>query len=291
MDVDAANGREHEVFLDHVPDFHRAVTLTLRVLERHRHIIRPVDFLADNARAKRVAVQAHHQVQHGGAVVRLDGTMIFVCTQYFFGEVVAAALALFKGEARILRKVSQVYRLARRQRVALPHVGVGQAVDQVVEFQFALLEQVGDVLAIEIAQVKHAYLALERRHVVDDFLGFRLADGKVVVVEVELLDHLDKALDRERVVLRGDGELLALHFALAIAFQHSLVVVVQLVRLGDELLPRDSERDTATRAVENHDTDFVLEVVDGRGQGRLRNKQGFGGLVEGADLGDTDCIA
>ena len=79
-DVQPADSRKHEVLLHDIPDFHGAVVFALRVFEGNCNIVRAVDFFADDSRAERVAVQAHHQIQHGGAVVRLDGSVIFVCT-------------------------------------------------------------------------------------------------------------------------------------------------------------------------------------------------------------------
>ena len=174
--------------------------------------------------------------------------------------------------------------------MVLPHVGVGLAVDQVVELQVAFLEQVGDVLAVEIAQVQDADFALEACHVVDDFLGLGFAESEVVVVQVELLDHFHEGLDGKGVVLRGYGEFLLLVHGVAVAFEDCFVVVVQLACLRHELFAFGGERDAAAGAVENYDADFLFEVADGGGERRLRNEQVLGGLVERAHLGDADGV-
>ena len=67
-------------------------------------------------------------------------------------------------------------------------------------------------------------------------------------------------------MLRRNGEALLLLFFLAVAFENGSVVVIELVCAGDEFFAFGRERHTATRAVENRDADFILEIVDGRRQ-------------------------
>ena len=172
-----------------------------------------------------------------------------------------------------------------------PHVGISLTIDQVVEFQVAFLEQVVDVLAVEIAQVQNSDFALEACHVVDDVLGLYLAESEFVFVDIELFHHLHEGLDREGIMLRRNGELLLLLHGLVVTATESLVMVIQLVRLGHEFLAVRRKRHAAARAVENHDADLFFEVADSGRQRRLRNKQVLGSLVKGAHLGDTDYIA
>lgn len=79
-DVDAADGAEHKVLFGDVADFHRAVVFAFRVLERHGNVIGTVDFFANDAGTKRVTIETHHQVEHCGAVVCLNGFVVLVCT-------------------------------------------------------------------------------------------------------------------------------------------------------------------------------------------------------------------
>ena len=67
-------------------------------------------------------------------------------------------------------------------------------------------------------------------------------------------------------MLRRNGELLLLLHGLVVTATESLVMVIQLVRLGHEFLAVRRKRHAATRAVENRDADFIFEIVDGRRQ-------------------------
>lgn len=66
------------------------------VLEGYGQVVAAVQLFANDARAERVAVEADHQVQHGRAVVRLDGAVVFARAQDFFGEVERAVVALLE---------------------------------------------------------------------------------------------------------------------------------------------------------------------------------------------------
>ena len=218
---------------------------------------------ADNAGAKRVTIEAHHQVQHGGTVVRLDGLVVFVCTQDFFGEVVVAAFALFKRKARVFGQVFEIHVRLFGERVVFPHVGVGLAINQFLENKVVFLEQVGDVLAVEIAQVDDADFAAEAGYIVDDFFCLCFADGEFVIVDVEFLGHVHERLDGKGIVLCRNGEALFLLFFFTVTFQNGFVMVVKFVCTGDKFFAFGRERYAATRAVENGDANLVFEIVNG----------------------------
>ena len=260
------------------------------VLEGHGQIIAAVQFFANNARAERVTVEADHQVQHGRAVVRLDGAVVFARAQDFFGKVERTVVALFEGEARVIGKLVERDERLLRERVALPQVNVGLAFDELVEREITCVEQALDHLAVKVAQVEDADIALERGDVLDDFPRARLADGELVLVGIEQLDSLDKALDGEGVVLRGYGELLLALARLAVLIHDDFVMVVQLARIRDEFLALVRERHAAARAVEDEDVHLVFEVADGGRERRLRDIELFGGLVEGAGFCDSDGV-
>ena len=260
------------------------------VLEGYSQVVAAIQLFADNARAKRITVQANHQIQHGGAVVRLDGAVVFARAQDLLGKVERAVVALLKGEARVVGQLVERNERQLRKRVALPQINVGLALDELVEREVACVEQALDDLAVEVAQVEDADITLERRHVLDDFPGTGFADGKLVLVGIEQLNCFDKALDREGVVLRGDGKLLFALARLAVLVHDDFVMVVQLARVGDEFLALVGERDAAAGAVEDEDVHLVFEVADGGREGRLRDIELLGGLVEGAGLCDSDGV-
>ena len=289
-DVDAADGAEHKVLFGDVADFHRAVVFAFRVLERHGNVIGTVDFFANDAGAKRITVETHHQVEHCGAVVCLNGFVVLVCTQDFFGEVIVTAFALFKRKARVIRKVFKVHVRLVGEWIVFPHVGVSLAINQLLENEIVFLEQIRDVLAVEIAQVDDADFTAEARHVIDDFFGLCFADGEFVIIDVELFGHVHEGLDCEGIVLCRNGETLLLLFFLAVAFENGLVMVVELVRAGDEFFAFGRERDASACAVENGDADFIFELADGCRERRLGYEQGFGGLVEGACFCNPDGV-
>ena len=78
--IQLAHGAEQHIFFHNIADFHIVADGIALILKGNGSIIRSVQLLADNSGAKRVSVQSDHQVQHGGAVVCLDRSGIFVRT-------------------------------------------------------------------------------------------------------------------------------------------------------------------------------------------------------------------
>lgn len=140
FDVQHAHTAQRLVLFDDVADFHLLVVGAGVAFQRHRDIVVAVKLRADDSRAKRVAVEPDHQVQHRGAVVGLDGARIFVGGENLLGKVERAVPALLEREAGVLVNVLQPGRsLSFCERMSLPQIGVYPTVDELVEFQLALL--------------------------------------------------------------------------------------------------------------------------------------------------------
>ncbi|MCY1187861.1 hypothetical protein D9M73_288950 [compost metagenome] len=56
--------------------------------------------------------------------------------------------------------------------------------------------------------------------------------------------------------------------------------------LAQELVPLVRQGHALSVAVEQADADFLLQLLDGQGQGRLGDEHGLGGSGYGAGLGD-----
>ena len=116
-----------------------------------------------------------------------------------------------------------------------------------MKLELVRAEELSDNGRVEVAEVEDSDFALHADNVVDNLLGAALADSKLVLVGAELVYQLDKALDREGIVLGGDAELL-FALALAVALADILDLVVRLARVAHELHSVAGQRNASARA-------------------------------------------
>ena len=135
--------------------------------------------------------------------------------------------------------------------------------EQWVELQMLLPEKLAQHILIEIGEVDDADLRKHGRHLGDDVLRPRLADGELVLVRMGGADHLDERFDGEHVVLRG-------HAAQLLAGTGALVPILQkrgliknLPGIGHELRAIDRQRDALGGPREYLDSELVLQFLDG----------------------------
>ena len=91
-----------------------------------------------------------------------------------------AAVALLKGQARVVVKLFAADGTLPGERMLPAEVDVRAAVYEVMEFQLSPAQELVYRGAVKIAEIEYADLASERRDILDDVARFRLADGKLV---------------------------------------------------------------------------------------------------------------
>ncbi len=84
---------EDNIFQRDIAYFHYLVGL---VLKWHGYVVRAVELLTDNTRAKSIAVKTYHQIKHGRTVVGLDTKLIDGCTEKLLCDIEGAVVALLE---------------------------------------------------------------------------------------------------------------------------------------------------------------------------------------------------
>ena len=146
------------------------------------------------------------------------------------------------------------------------------------------------VIAARLKLIQDADFASQRADVLDDGPRLRLPNGKLIFRRIELLDHLDERFHGERIVLRGYAEFLFQRAAGAVFFHQQLVLVVDLSGVGNELHAVVGERNAAAAAVKDRDAKLFFQLLHRAGQGRLRDVENFGRLIERPDFGYDDRV-
>ena len=131
---------------------------------------------------------------------------------------------------------------------------------------------------------------IDNGDLVDDVARAGLADGELVFVGLDGVDHLHERLDGEHVVLGGDLAQLLARFGMLIALFEQVGLVEHLAGVGQEFRAVHGQGDALRGAGEDLDAQLVLQFLDRRAQGRLGDVQGMGGLVHRAALDDFDDV-
>ena len=107
---------------------------------------------------------------------------------------------------------------------------------------------------------------------------------------LKFICRLDKCLDGEGVVLRGDGKpCLALGSVDEPFLEHS-ILGDDLSRVSEEFLPVLRDGDPAVGAQKERQPQLLLQFTDRAGQRRLGDVKPVGGLVHAAAVRNGDCI-
>ena len=210
------------LFLDVTPqclDIRLAIARELRVLardntylhvlvhiEQHGDNTLAVQLGRDNARANGIAIQTDYQVEQRGAVAHANVLGAVQGGENLLGEVKRIEVPLLVGEIGVVLQVVEGDAVATRQRVRRREKHMRLGAEKRRELQLVLAQHLLDHLAIARAQVQDAQLAFHVRDVLDDLVRLFLAQGKVVARGVKLPNHVDKRIDRKRVVLARDRE-------------------------------------------------------------------------------------
>ena len=120
-----------------------------------------VEFVADNAGANGVAVQADKQVEKCGAVTNLDIARAVEIDggEGFFGKVERVEIALFVGQVRVRFQVFQRDFFFLRKRVFRRHKHMQRGRKERFKDQIVLLYELFDDFFVLIAQIKYANFA------------------------------------------------------------------------------------------------------------------------------------
>ena len=90
----------------------------------------------------------------------------------------------------------------------LTNEDVGLCFKERNEFESCIAERFRYHALVEIAEIKHAQLASIAFYVFNDLGGTSLAKRELIFILVILFNEVNEGFYTERIVLRGDGELL-----------------------------------------------------------------------------------
>ena len=159
-----------------------------------------------------------------------------------------------------------------------------------MEFEVLLAQELTDHILVEIGQVDDADFGLHVGDLVDDVARTGLADGELVFVGLDGVDHLHERFDGEHVVLGGDLAQLLARLGVLVTLFEQIGLIKHLTGVGQEFRAVHGQGDALRGAGENLDAQLVLQFLDRRAQGRLGDVQGMGGLVHRAALDDFDDV-
>lgn len=111
-----------------------------------------------------------------------------------------------------------------------------------VELEVLLSQHLADHMRVVVGKVQNADLGTHVRDLIDDVLRSCLANGELVFIRFERVDHLDEGLDREHVMLCGDGAQLLARFRVLVPFLQQIRLVEHLPRIGEEFRAVDGQR-------------------------------------------------
>ena len=138
------------------------------------------------------------------------------------------------------------------------------------EFEPCIAERFRYHALVEIAEIEHAQLASITFYVFDDLSGTSLAKRELIFVLIVFFDEVNEGFYAERIVLRGDGELLHCFIArAAIARFEQIDLLEDLAGIANEFDTFLSEGDAAIAAIEYLDPELLFGILDGSGECRL----------------------
>ena len=239
-----------------------------------------VEFVADDAGADGVSVQADEQVKECGAVADFDVSRAIEVDggEGFFGKVERVEIALFVSEIREGFKVFEGDFFFFGKRVLGRHEHVQRRREERFEHEVVLLDELADDFFVFVAEVEHADFAFHFGDVVNDFVCLRLAEGEVVAGAAEFADDIDERVDGKGIVLAAHGKdgVAALAAFVAVFEEGRLLHDLSCVR--EEFVAFVCNGHAFVGAVENCYAHFFFEFVDGGGETRLRDKHSLGGF-------------
>ena len=172
----------------------------------------------------------------------------------------------------------------------LPQVHERLAADERSKLQIGGLKKLQQRPPIKIIQIQDADLASGGSDVLDNIPGAGLPDGEFVFRNVQGPCQLHERFHREGIMLGGNGELLLVQALLAVRVHQVLILAVYLAGVGQEFEPLRRERDALAAPVKDHDADFLFQLLDRAGQGRLGNIELVCRFVQGARFRNGDDI-
>ena len=239
-----------------------------------------VEFVADDAGADGVSVQADEQVKECGAVADFDVSRAIEVDggERFFSKVERVKVTLFVSEVRIGLKVFEGDFVFFRKRVLGRHEYMQRCRKERFEYEVVLLDELADDFFVFVAEVEHADFAFHFGDVINDFVCLRFAEGKVVAGAAEFTDDIDECVHRKGIVLaahRKDG-VAALAAFVAVFKEGRLLHDLSCIR--EEFVAFVCDGDALIGAVEYGDVQLAFEFVNRRGKARLRDKYSLGGF-------------
>ena len=237
-----------------------------------------VEFVADDAGADGVSVQADEQVKECGAVADFDVSRAIEVDggEGFFGKVERVEIALFVSEVREGFKVFEGDFFFFGKRVLGRHEHVKRRCEKRFKYEVVLLDELCDHFFVFVAEVEYAHFAFHFGDIVNDFVCLRFTEGEVVTRTAKLADNVDECVDGKRVVLTAHGENGVAAFAAFVAVFKECCLLQDLSCVRKEFVAFVCDSDAFVGAVEYGDVQFAFEFVDGGGETRLRDENALG---------------
>ena len=265
--------RLRDAFAHHVTDRHFVVDI-----ETLRDDVLAIKFVADDAGANGVAVEADKQIEKRGAVADLDVSRAVKIDsgERFFGKVERVEIALFVSEVREGFKVFEGDFFFFGKWILGRHEHVKRRCEKRFKYKVVLLDELGDDFFVFVAEVEYAHFAFHFGDIVNNFIGLRFAEGEVVARTAELANNIDECVDGKRVVLTAHRENGVAAFAAFVAVFQKRGLFQDLPCVREEFVAFVCNGHAFVGAVENGDAHFFFELVDGGGETRLRDENALG---------------
>ena len=167
-----------------------------------------VEFVADDAGADGVSVQADEQVKECGTVADFDVSRAIEVDggEGFFGKVERVKVTLFVSEVREGFEVFESDFVFFRERILGRHENMQRCRKERFEYEIVLLDELADDFFVFVAEVEYADFAFHFGDVVNDFVCLRFAEGKIVARATEFADDIDECIHRKGIMLAAHGK-------------------------------------------------------------------------------------
>ena len=123
----------------------------------------------------------------------------------------------------------------------------------------SLLQNAG----VKVVQIEDADIAAKRTDVIDDLRCGGLAHDELELAVAAALDHVDKGLDRKRVVLGRDGKAGLRCTAVLVAGLEHVGLLYDLARIAQKFGAVVGERDAAAGARKDLQVELLFQAFDG----------------------------